>query len=565
MAAASAELRGRLERLQALRSAWGVLAPSGLSGSMQSIAETGRELGESVARLLAGAAPTADPAAVAALDARLDEFERELRDLALEVPIAQLRSTLPERLGADRRGLLDLLDLLLGAELAGLEGTSGRIPRIDYLITLLCTSGDPDAPLQDPVTLTRRLHELCEQAGAGGDPRLPELEAEFFAAADLGEGRVREEVERRTLRRRKMELGPLYFAPGVLRAIITYNAALLRHIDEEMLSAQDWGLPSSGEPPEEEVSPFESPALPQLAEALRRRTAGDPPAHDPLDRIAWCLDLTDLSVSDQKALLRGAPGSREDLKATTLLVGLLCRSAVVLADEFPAIGISPDQLSGAWTKELDEAFQEESNRRIAADDYRGACDLSELKSRFLGGATSRARRSPGMRPEAPAGSAAADGDEQVAVGSGGKASRPVVAATAAASGAPAGARLRDLPWGRFAGLGGAGLLVVLAGVLIHAFVLDTGRVGGDELAAVSPFLSAGRRNGDGRGPGFVGTLADRWSGLEAAEQEIAASELVEALRARGVREVMIYDGERRLRIQAIGGRAPRVVTAGGPG
>ncbi len=556
MAAPDAALRGRLERLQALRSAWGVLAPSGLSGSTQAIAETGRELGESVARLLAGAATHADPAAVAALDARLDEFEEELREVALEIPIAQLRSTLPERLRSDRRGVLDLLDLLLGAEVAGMEGTSARIPRLDYLITLLCTGGDPDAPLQDPVTLTPRLHALCESAGAGGDPRLPELESEFFAAADLRQGEAREEVELRTLRRRKMELGPLFFAPGVLRGVITYNAALLRHIDEDLLSAQDWGLPSTAEAPEEGGSVFDCPALPQLALALRRRTAGDPPAHDPIDRIAWCLDLTELSVSDQKALLGGAPGNREDLKATTILVGLLSRSAVVLADEFPAVGIAPDELSGAWTKELDDAFQKESNRRIAADDYQGACDLSDLKSRFLSGARSGARRTAGMRPEPTPEPAQAPAPESAA-------ERRAPAARPRGTPKQEDARpgLRDLPWGRLGAVGGGGLFLVGALVLLQIFVLDTGRVSRDELTELSPFLSAGRRNGDGQGPGFVGTLEDVWSQLDAAEQELAASELVEALRARGVREVMIYDDERRLRIQALGSQPPRIVSA----
>ncbi|MDJ0849515.1 MAG: hypothetical protein QNK04_14175 [Myxococcota bacterium] len=549
------ELRGRLERLQALRSAWGVLAPSGLSGSAQAVADTGRELGESVARLLAGAAQVADPAAVAALDARLDEFERELREIALEVPVAQLRSTLPERVGSDRRGVLDLLDLLLGAEVAGTEGTSARIPKLDYLITLLCTGGDPDAPLQDPVTLTRRLHALCESAAANPDPRVPELEAEFFAAADLRQGDAREEVELRTLRRRKMELGPLFFAPGVLRAVITYNAALLRHIDEEVLNAQDWGLPPSAEAPEEEVSLFESPTLPKLVEALRRRTAGEPPAHDPLDRIAWCLDLSDLSVSDQRALLAGDAGSREDLKATTILVGLLCRSAVVLADEFPAIGIAPEQLSGAWLAELDDAFQKESNRRIAADDYQGACDLSDLKSRFLSGAKGGSRR---PRSEPAAAPASGDAGEQAS------SAKPRAGREA---GEPKPGRLgeafRDWPWARLAGLAGGAALLAIALLGLHTYLADTARVDGDELTAVSAFLADGKRNGKGRGQGFVGTLEPVWLELEPAEQELAAGELVDALRARGVREIMIYDDERRLRIQAFGNGPPRVVAAAG--
>jgi hypothetical protein len=49
------------------------------------------------------------------------------------------------------------------------------------------------------------------------------------------------EVGLRKLRRRKMELGSAFFAPGVLRAIVTYNAALLQSIDENVLASLDWG------------------------------------------------------------------------------------------------------------------------------------------------------------------------------------------------------------------------------------------------------------------------------------------------------------------------------------
>ena len=243
-------LRELSERFRTLRSAWGVLAPSGLSAKKRAVVETGRALSKALTELAQGPPSTGDDAAIAALNARLEEFEREMRDVALEVPVTQLRATLPERLAADRRGVLDLLDLLLGAEIRGLEGTGARIPTLDYLITLLCIGADPHAPLQDPVTLTPRLHQLCERSSVDYDPRLPELEAEFYAAAELHEADLRDEVEQRTLRRRKMELETNYFAPRVLRAIVTYNAALMQRIDEDVLSSQDWGsLPRTTRPP----------------------------------------------------------------------------------------------------------------------------------------------------------------------------------------------------------------------------------------------------------------------------------------------------------------------------
>jgi hypothetical protein len=202
-------LRGRFERHRALRSAWGVLAPSGLSAERQDIAETGRALNDELMQLASQDPSSGNAAAIREIDARLDAFECEMRAIAFKVPVAQLRSTLPSRVALDRRGGLDLLDLMLGAEIDGLGGTEGRIAAIDYLITLLCTAGagtDPPA-LRDPVTLTPRLYGLCERSDVDYDPRLPEIEAEFFAAADMYEADARGEIALRTLRRRKMELG----------------------------------------------------------------------------------------------------------------------------------------------------------------------------------------------------------------------------------------------------------------------------------------------------------------------------------------------------------------------
>ena len=163
-----------------------------------------------------------------------------MRTIAFKIPVAQLRSTLPECVSQNRRGVLDLLDLMLGAELLELDGTRARIPSIDYLITLLCSAG-PDQPPNDQVQLTPRLHELCERSGVDYDPRLPEIEAEFFHAADMYEADARGEQQLRALQTRKTDLGSDYFSPQVLRAIVTYNAALLHRIDEEVLASIDWG------------------------------------------------------------------------------------------------------------------------------------------------------------------------------------------------------------------------------------------------------------------------------------------------------------------------------------
>jgi len=545
-------LRELFERFRTLRSAWGVLAPSVLSGEKRAVVETGRALSQALTELAQGPPSTGEGAAIAALDARLEEFEREMRDLALEVPVTQLRATLPERLTADRRGVLDLLDLILGAEIRGLEGTRARIPTLDYLITLLCTGGDPQAPLQDPVTLTHRLHQLCERSTVDYDPRLPKLEAEFYAAAELREADLRDEVEQRTLRSRKMELETNYFAPRVLRAIVTYNAALMRRIDEDVLSSQDWGSLPRTDAPAAGVSLFERPALAKLAAALRRRTAGDPPAHDPIDRIAWCLDLTDLTGAEREALLSESTGHREGLEGTTILFGLLCRSAVVLEEEFPAIGIAPSEFSGAWSQELADLLQQEVNRRIASD-YSGASALTDLKSRFLthtGSGRSRVRRAVQSSMQIR---------EDASERRGESATQMTKNALQSLRKEPVTPGWRDWPWARIARAGAAGMLVLVALVLVDTIVWGKGRVGRAELAQMSPFLAHGKRSEDGTGTAFAGTLDNEWSELAPAKQEEAAEALVRSLRERGVREIMVYDDHHRLRIQALGSQPARVV------
>jgi hypothetical protein len=550
-------LRIRFERLRALQSAWGVLAPSGLSGEKNAIAEAGRALSNDLTELSVSGLSGGDETTIPALDKRLDGLETEMREVALKVPVAQLRSTLPERLAVDRRGVLDLLDLILGAEVAALPGTQQRIPVIDYLITLLTTGGDPSAPLQDPVTLTPRLFSLCERSDIEYDPRLPELEAEFYAAVDMHQADVREEVQLRTLRQRKMELGSAFFAPRVLRAIMVYNAALLERIDDEVLNSQDWGMQPSEEVPDDGTSVFKTSVLPKLVEALRRRAAGDPPAHVPLDRVAWCLDLTSLTPPEHKSLLARSTGAPGGLLGTTVLVGLLRRSAVVLDEELPAIGIASSQLSGAWTEELGEALQQQVNRRIAKDDYDGACALTDLKGKFLTAGMARVpRASPIQRPARPP--APREKDART------RAKEIAEEALESLSEEEATLPLRGLPWARIARAGGVGLIAVLALAMVNTIFWDKGRVDRAELAAMSPFLSSGERSDLGTGDAFVGSLGDEWSQLDVDAQATAAETMVQALREQGIREIMVYDDDQRLRIQALGSQPPRVIRASAP-
>lgn len=559
-ATSGAALRERSERLRVLNSAWSVLAPFTLAAETQHIVETGRALAAEIADLAGRAPDGRDPAALRGLDKMLDAVDAEIRALAFQVPVAQLRSTLPSRLSRERRGVLDLLDLMLVAELDRQEGAAGRISAIDYLITLLCTGGPggDGSVRDDPVGLTPRLYSLCERAAERDEPVLAAIEAEFYAAANVSELDAREELQIRALRRRKRDLGLHFFAPGVLRAIVAYNAAMSRCLQRGAWDSRDWGTLAGAEGSaaatgDEGGSVFETEALPRLAEALRRRTEGEAASGSAVDRIAWCLDLASLGEVERGALLGADVGREADLEGTAMLVGLLCRSAVVLEEELPAIGIAPSLLTGGWTRELDDALKREINGRIADNAYDAARSLTELRNTLL-----YSLMTPDHRG-APAIRRPVDPEPFVEVE---REARELAeeAASDAAETVGTAPGWRALPWGAFARLAGAALLVaMLVGAGASWFLRgEVGRMNGAALDDVSPYLARGGRNGDGAGPAFVGTLDPSWAQLASEEQADAAHRLVAALRAQGVQQVMVYDGAGRLRVQALGQQPARV-------
>jgi len=93
---------------------------------------------------------------------------------------------------------------------------------------------------------------------------------------------------------------------------------------------------------------------------------------------------------------------------------------------------------------------------------------------------------------------------------------------------------------------------------------DLDRLSGSELDALSPYLASGARNGEGQGPAFVGEIEDDWLTLSVDAQRQSAADLVGGLRAQGVREIMVYDDDGSLRIQALGEQSVRVLPAPQP-
>jgi hypothetical protein len=242
----------------------------------------------------------------------------------------------------------------------------------------------------------------------------------------------------------------------------------------------------------------------------------------------------------------------------------LCRSAVVLEDEFPAIGISASQLFDEWVPELSAALQQKVNLGISGDDYRAACLLSELKGRFLYASMAELRRNhptriPTVRPNtAPPVKTArepktAETAEPII-------QQALVAEQTAVNNAQRPA-WKDLPARRLAAIGIAIAVVLLVFGMGRALLWDgdLAHFNRDQLDLVSPYLSHGARSENGNGPAFVGEIRNSWSALQASDRMLVATDLVETLRERGVRDVMIYDADGLLRIQALGEQPARIL------
>lgn len=659
-------LAQRQGRLASLHAAYAALAPSALTDAGRTISDAGRTLTQRLADA-SGAEAAPSPELLVAIDASLAEFESAMRQLALGVPITQLRSTLPARLGSDRRSVLALLDLLLDELDPTTSDWANRLGTLDYLITLLCTNGAPrpGGVIHDPIALTPRLAQLGRSAEQSGDPRLDECEAEFFAAANMDRSELREEFQRRTLRQKKVELGLLFFAPRVLRAILTYNAALLQRVTDEILEAADWGQVTPSGSSEEGtscVSVFASKPLQRLAGAVRARARGEGRMDSPEARIAAALELEQLDRSTREALCESTIATPSNPIATAILIGAMCRKLTILSFELQEIGIDPDQVADVWALELDELFEREIDAKHADGAFKQAYALAELRNELLlqpvtdrlreerevvqrsirrprssaGTTSSRAlpesfsppaAETPGIAatatPSAPSDPSSAPPAKKneapdLSTPSSVSRTRPAAAASAAiaapasptASTAPAApaangsrgaaaasaparspdtrkrGRARDLVRealeddrkGRAAGqrrnagraseigarvAAAALVLVALAGVAYFHYSNAPGRdlqaFSAEQLEVVSPYLVEGHRNGLGHGPGFVGTLDERWTALSEPEREATAEAMVERLRQHGLAQVMIYDRTRRLRIQALGSQPTRAL------
>jgi hypothetical protein len=416
------QLKARLLRLELLRGAARAVTPS-IPGQPGTPPFAGVELGETLGRLMerlvdaevegldpaqALAAKRAVAQELAAVDAELMVRGEELRELTDEIPLVQLRASLPTVARRRRFDVVSLLDLLIQDQTRIFE----RLVPFDYLITMLATEEHDGKRwvANDPVSLTPRLRFLCERAQSMYGEETVGIEQEFFAAAAPygSHGDLNGLIAR--MRRRKNGLGHLTFVPGVLRAVVTYNVAISNLIEEEMLLAKldsdheiqgweefaerefgfadesegsaDW----AGSPDADAAnagSVFESPGVDAVVKAM---TAGGDSASQgasAAERVVARMDVTQLDVEARAKVSPIGEGHEERVVGLSIAVGLMIRSALESSLDLRELGIDPDRLQEDWARELDEALDELVSQKVAANESEQACALSDIKTRFL--------------------------------------------------------------------------------------------------------------------------------------------------------------------------------------
>ena len=91
---------------------------------------------------------------------------------------------------------------------------------------------------------------------------------------------------------------------------------------------------------------------------------------------------------------------------------------------------------------------------------------------------------------------------------------------------------------------------------------DSGRP--RQLSDISPYLKNAYRNGNGSGALIIGTVDPEWHSLSNERQIEAAQVMSTHLSEEKVREAMVYDAKRQLKIHIVSGKIRRPIPIPAP-
>jgi hypothetical protein len=384
------------------------------------------------------------------------------------------------------------------------------------------------------------------RAAASSDVEIEQVVGRFRAALDelTSAESVWPVVDRvRTL---KGELGPNLLVPEILEASIAYNLAvwnrrqLITRANRVVEDAECIAIEEPrGEEPEASIpgrSLLEHPGIQAVVAALRDHLIGRPPASGLASEIAVAVQRSSFTAFEASVLRDAGDDPAHQAVRAAVAVGLIARAIPTRGDRLAELEIDPDEVEGAWKAEADGAIQRVVQRCVADERHVDARRFAEVRTKYLHGAPDRetgfrSARSGGPTPTG---------------------SRARARSATPASRAQSGARQRDAR-GHSRELAKAAVGALLLAVALAIYLLPDSEsnivvFSAADLAAVSPWLETGYRNRDGIGPLFIGTLKEGW--LDEPDRVRAASgrEIGESLSHIGVKQVMLFDGLRRLQV-----------------
>ena len=547
------DVRGRLKRYAALRAALRAVSPAFPPETSVALQERVQELSGRLRRV---AFPEEQPAEATEtplhveleqIDQAWAEFARELLSLVFDLPLSQLRATLPAVQESNPDEVLALLDLCVADERALGE----RWNLLDYLVTLASTETDDGRKrvARDPAMLTPSLEALCTETGEHTDADLEDLVRKFQAAGEqISRGEPLAPI-RAHLRDTKTSAVTRLLAPDVLRSVIACNVALwnrleeLTEVDRTLAAAERRRLDPGQAAPESAraeapcTSVFDSQSMRELETALGERLRGSEPSGDAkglLDRI----DTSSLSRVEEAAFTNWEDERSSRVARVAATLGLIMRQPEKMSEHLTELGASRDTLGDGWIPEIARELLAATEERLS--DRSGATDaarLAEVRIRFLRTASERSLWSEGD-PAAE--------DETAAP----EHKRPARSAKRRKAPRPAKLPRTELSIGKRIAVA-AGVCLVAAAIALHFWVSgrETVRIYSEsQVAEISPHLESVYRSEHGYGPLLIGTLKESWAELSAEERVAIGSEIGKQLRLDGVDEVMLFDQRQRLEI-----------------
>jgi len=376
------ELRARLERFSLLRASQRALARCLHPAALEPLQAQARQLLIQLKMAGGRQAPADGSSAYTEIDGLLTHHLRETLALIGKLEFAQLAAAGPDLCREKPDELRALVDVML----MGANAQERTIPRVEYLVTIMCVEKEAGrrSQVREPSELTPGLRQVARRKAADPGIDVDEAVARLEEAARNLAGEDDQLELRDGIRRFKQQLGGGLLHPRVLAAAVAYNVAMANHLSARIdgtlaidLLAEHL-LGERKQPVTGDGVLLHGQAMNQLRSALRARvvgTAGDGAA----DRIVAAFELSGLAPREIEAVENTDEDPLDSLIASAVVLGCLLRQRKALAEPLEGIGLDPERLEGEALPGLLGEFAAASSKLFADSGFAESFVLSEVK------------------------------------------------------------------------------------------------------------------------------------------------------------------------------------------